>query len=418
MAIPLLLKTYHQDEAASAALYHALYHSPLAHRLNIPIKQLHARRSFPAFYYYTGEIAQIFSSLMAEMRHLTAVTATLPGAAIHAFHRSCLIEEIQSSNAIEGVRSTRKEIKTAIDEQAALHSPNRVRLWSTVHQYLKLQQREEIPFRDSHDLRAFYDEFLSPEIIRDDPQNLPDGKIFRQGPVDVWSKTKIMHHGVVPEETIIQYMDRALRVLQDEKIPGLVRVSLFHYLFGYIHPFYDGNGRTARFITSYYLAKFLHPLVAIRLSLTIKRSLRVYYKLFADTNHQGNYGDLTPFVTGFLWLVQKSTSRVNEILQERRAKLDVLSQRLKTVIVKKTDWNIYFILLQGHLFSDDGATVEEIARTTGQSIRTVHAHLKQYPPAHITVNKSHRAHRFKLSSAFVTALGASAPAAGEEKSTR
>ena len=151
MAIPLLLKTYHQDEAASAALYHALYHSPLAHHLNIPIKQLHARRSFPAFYYYTDEIAQIFSSLMAEMRHLTDVTATLPGAAIHAFHRSCLIEEIQSSNAIEGIRSTRKEIKTAIDEQAALHSPNRVRLWSTVHQYLKLQQREEIPFRDSHD---------------------------------------------------------------------------------------------------------------------------------------------------------------------------------------------------------------------------------------------------------------------------
>ena len=408
MPTPILLKQYHQNEPKSQELYHSLYNSVLAHHIDIPIKHLNASHEFTSFYYYTEDIMQILSSIMLELRQLTSITATLPHIAIESFRRACLIEEIQSSNAIEGVRSTRKEIKTAIDEQDSTDSHHRPRLWSTVNKYLKLQQQEEISFRCSHDLRKFYDEFLADEIKRDDPTNLPDGKIFRKEPVDVWSKSKVIHRGIIPEEKIILSMETALKTLQNEQIPGLIRISIFHYFFGYIHPFYDGNGRTSRFITSYYLAKILHPLVAIRLSITIKKSLRVYYKLFEDTNHPGNYGDLTPFITGFLWLIQKSTTRVNEILQERRKKLDALAQALEIhyfgTAKNKADWKIYFILLQAYLFSDDGATLKEIASTVGQSAKTIQTHIKRYPADHITTNTTRRAHRYKLSTDFIKKL--------------
>lgn len=408
MSTPTLLKLYHQNEDESRKLHRNLYNSSLAHHIDIPIKHLNARREFRAFYYYTENIVQILSSIMLELRKLTAITTTLPPIAIESFGRSCLIEEIQSSNDIEGVRSTRKEIKTAMDEQDMVNASNRPRFWSTVNKYLKLQQQEEIPFRNSRDLRTFYDEFLADEIGRDNPKNLPDGDIFRKEPVEVRSRSKIIHRGIVPEEKIIRNMELALEILQNAHIPELIRISLFHYLFGYIHPFYDGNGRTSRFITSYYLAKILHPLVAIRLSITIKKSLRVYYKLFEDTNHQGNYGDLTPFVTGFLWLIQKSITRVNEILQERRKRLNTLARHLEDNYFQssksKTDGKIHFVLLQAYFFSDDGATLEEIASTVGQSAKTIRTHIKSYPAERIMTNKTRKAHRYKLSDNFIQEL--------------
>ena len=409
MPTPNLLKIYRQNESESRALYEQLYQSPLTHKIGIELRHLNASRSFPCFYYYTEEIMQVTSAIMTELRTLTAITSALPLVAIESFRRVCLIEEIQSTNAIEGVRSTRKEINRAIDEQSDANAAKNVRLWSTVNKYLKLQQQEEIPFRTSTDLRTFYDEFLADEIRRDNPKHLPDGKVFRTDSVDVWGKTKVIHRGILPEEKIIQYMDTALDVLQSDQIPGLIRISLFHYLFGYIHPFYDGNGRTARFITSYYLARFLHPLVAMRLSITIRKSLRVYYKLFEDTNHPGNYGDLTPFITGFLWLIQKSITRVHELLMEKDRQLDMLSENLKKAanISSTSDWKIYFVLLQVHLFSDEGSTLEDIARTVGQSTRTVRNHISSYPSEHITINRSHRAHRFKLSRTFIEKLQSS-----------
>lgn len=79
----------------------------------------------------------------------------------------------------------------------------------------------------------------------------------------------------MPEERIISLMQYALELLNDESVPLLVRVSIFHYFFAYIHPFYDGNGRTDRFITSYFLSKHFHPLASLRLSIFIKKIVQL-----------------------------------------------------------------------------------------------------------------------------------------------
>ena len=104
--------------------------------------------------------------------------------------------------------------------------------------------------------------------------NIVDGLMFRKEAVDVHSASwKIIHRGVTPEEKLITALSDALNFLNDDANPVLVRIAVFHYLFAYIHPFYGGNGRTARFISSAYIAKHLHPLIALRLAVTIKRRL-------------------------------------------------------------------------------------------------------------------------------------------------
>ncbi len=64
-------------------------------------------------------------------------------------------------------------------------------------------------------------------------------RFFRKGPVSVYSETqKLKHQGTTPpEKNIIISMEHALYTLNDEQLPELVRIAIFHYYMGYIHPF-------------------------------------------------------------------------------------------------------------------------------------------------------------------------------------
>jgi Fic family protein len=52
-------------------------------------------------------------------------------------------------------------------------------------------------------------------------------------------------------------------LLESEEVPG-VRAVLGHWLFGYIHPYMDGNGRIARFLMNAMLASGGYPWTVIR----------------------------------------------------------------------------------------------------------------------------------------------------------
>lgn len=62
----------------------------------------------------------------------------------------------------------------------------------------------------------------------------------------------------------------------------------------------------------------------------------------------------------------------------------------------KADYLIYFVLLQAALFSESGATLEEIASTLQKSSRTIDNRIKKYPAEHLAIDKSNRAYLYKL----------------------
>ena len=172
------------------------------------------------------------------------------------------------------MHSSRKEIDDALEilSKQSQEKGKQQRFVGLVNKYLKLITKDSIALASCKDIRALYDEMFLDEVIAEDAHHAPDGKIFRKGSTSVYSgANKIIHTGVTPERKIIDAMDEALSFLHDDSVDMLFRICIFHYLFEYIHPFYDGNGRMGRFILSYYLSEILEPLLSYRISETIKR---------------------------------------------------------------------------------------------------------------------------------------------------
>jgi len=310
---------------------------------------------------------------------------SVPPVVLRQFALSCILDEVKSTNDIEGVHSTRKEIKEILDGVSSSS-----RFSSIVNKYYNILNNEKIDFSTNDDIRKFYDIFAHEEVAAEHQENRLDGKLFRKNSVDIMSSNdKTIHRGIFPEEKILTSMEEALSILNSDEIPLLVRVSIFHYLFGYIHPFYDGNGRTDRFITSYFLAQHFHYIVALRLSVLIKRNRKQYYKLFSDMDSEINRGDLTPFVYGFMSIISDTFQDIIDILERKRTQLKKYEEKLNQMNFKDTLMqNIYYILLQSALFYGQGISIKELQDITHKARGTVQRRLDSIPKNYLVIRKN------------------------------
>jgi len=103
------------------------------------------------------------------------------------------------------------------------------------------------------DYDAWYAELFGPSVTAGilDPADLAG---FRNGPVYI---RRSMH--VPPgHEAVRELMPQFFELLQAESAPS-VRVVLGHFLFVYIHPYMDGNGRMGRFLMNAMMASGGYP---------------------------------------------------------------------------------------------------------------------------------------------------------------
>ena len=338
--------------------YESLYNQRIASESTfiLPIKIANNN----AFYCLCPEIHIISLKIMQLDKKIAKVKSILPDEALMQFTKKCLIDEIKLTNDIEGVYSTRKELSSVLKEMD--RKGNKKRFYGLLKKYSMLINDHEFPLKTSNDIRSIYDDLVLREVVEDYPDNAPDGEIFRKDMAEVTTNTqKVIHQGAYPETKIIQLMEQSLNILNKDEIPPLIRISIFHYLFGYIHPFYDGNGRTSRFISSYLLSKEFEYLIGFRLSYTIKAHIKKYYDAFEECNNEKSLGDLTPFIIMFLEIILESFENLYDALKKRH---NQLSEYYDTVMKNKkipdSLKNIIFILIQASLFSDEGLTKKEL----------------------------------------------------------
>lgn len=370
MNYELLSSLYYKGKKEYEQEYNDRFNSVASKRLNISIEENQC------FYILTEEVVNKLYNVMVLNQKLDKLTSEIPGIALQQYIKKCLIDEIVLTNEIEGVVSTRKDINEILEN---VEDKNK-RLTGLVNKYLNLCSEENIDIITCNDVRNIYNDLLWEEIGEDDKLNLPDGVYFRKEGVDVLSSFKnVIHKGVMPEEKINLMMTQALNILNDRDIIPILRIAIFHYLFGYIHPFYDGNGRTSRFISSYLLSKELNTLTGFGLSYAIKENISQYYKGFKTVNEKKNKGDLTPFIISFLDILSKELESLNNSVIER---INIINRYSKVIeVMEKKDkqkQNIIYVIFQETLFGEAGIDVSSLMKYAKASKYKVTQVLKEY----------------------------------------
>ena len=378
-----LSKLFYSDKESYEKIYQSRFNNEQTVHLNFEVS------GFPAFFVPNSSFFQIFTDIYKTDKSIKALREKLPEKAIDQFALRCLIDEIILTNDIEGVFSSRREINSVLSE---LKTKSRGKRYSgLVQKYLMLQKDESMSFRTCEDIRNLYNDLVYFEVAEDNPENLPDGKIFRKDSTSVVSATqKEIHRGIYPESNIIETMNKALDILNNDEIPFLFRVSVFHYLFGYIHPFYDGNGRTSRFISSYLLSKEFESIIAYRISFSIKENINEYYQAFKTCNDKHNKGDLTPFIFMFINIIRKSFHLLENALVKRYEQLKHYSDTIQHLPngLNEKYVDIYFLLIQASLFSENGISTQEIMEVSRLSRTTITNRLKTLSEDNLIIKKT------------------------------
>ncbi len=110
---------------------------------------------------------------------------------------------------------------------------------------------------------------------------------------------------------LMSEMVRWVRKAEKENIPVPVIAALLHYQFVTIHPYYDGNGRTARLLATFILQRDGYGLNGFfSVEEHHARDLSVYYKSLTVHQHHNYYEgradvDLTSWVQYFICLLAK-----------------------------------------------------------------------------------------------------------------
>ena len=391
MKYTVLSKLFYQNKKDYEQMYQQRFHSEYAVHLDFEVG------GNPAFFVQTPEVFQMLTNILRMNTAVSNLCQALPGAAIHQFSRRCLIDEIVLTNSIEGVRSTRKEISDILDELGRKSKGKR--FYGLVQKYNMLMTKEELPLENCQDVREIYNELALAEVAEEEPENVPDGKLFRKGPVSIYSPSqKEIHKGLYPEEKIIQAMEQALHFLNDDSCEILCRISVFHYLLEYIHPFYDGNGRLGRFICSYLLSQELEPVTGYRISYTIKENINDYYQAFTVCNDPLNRGDLTPFLLMFLKIIERSVEKLKSSLREGFVRLNRNLQKIPE-LVQDNDESLavlYSLLIQAALFSEFGVPTAVILEHVNISRSTLNAKLAKIPEELLVKEKRGRVNYYSL----------------------
>lgn len=317
----------------------------------------------------------------------------LPRFAQREYLMQLIAKEVQNTNIIEGVHSTRKELSKALD--AASEQNKHTRFSEFTKLFLELADSKEKSVAESvvdlnvesvadskesstsipqtlQDIRKIYNSIMQGEL---ESGYIPDGEIFRKGKVSIRDgANNVVHDGDATEAEIQDHLTQMLSLMNSNKVPTLIKACMCHYAFESVHPFYDGNGRTGRFLLALQLHEQLSMPTILSLSSIIYAEKSGYYAAFSKAQELFNCNDLTMFCCTMLQYIKKAQNEVlnNIILQLKQTLycMDKLFEFSKKTAISKVQREVLSISLQNKLFSYNPSpmTRKQLSEYVGNAI--------------------------------------------------
>ena len=212
------------------------------------------------------------------------------------FGVQAMTEEIHATLQIENIHSTRNSIRHILNGNAPRNEEeNRIYGMKRGLDFIADQQNE-ITEKNLHQLY----QISTGEYLPAEDKLLPD-HFYRHDAVYIvgGESRKGLSDELLPQ-VMKQLIDFANA---EDDLNELHKAAILHFAFAYYHPYFDGNGRTARLLHLWYLARHGYPAALFTpFSRYIDESKAAYYKAYERVEKNAmltGYTDVTPFLSYF-----------------------------------------------------------------------------------------------------------------------
>lgn len=290
----------------------------------------------------------------------------------HRYLISSLMEEAIASSQLEGAATTRKVAKEMLESNRKPRNPSEQMI---VNNYAAMQwivQNKDVTINSGTILQ------LHRIITNNTLSDYHDEGTFRATNdvhiVDVQTGTIL--HTPPPQEDLENLMTELCQFAndttkQDFFLHPISKAIIIHFLIGYIHPFADGNGRTARALFYWYLIRKGYWLIEyMSVSRIILGSKAQYARAYQYTEKDDN--DLTYFIIYNLKCIENSLNELKKYIERKnREKKDILN------LLRNTSYNDRQIVLIQEILDNKKTvfTVLEVQNKFGVSNQTARTDL-------------------------------------------
>lgn len=237
---------------------------------------------------------------------------------------SSLMEEAISSSQLEGASTTRVIAKDLIRRNTAARDKSEQMIINNYHamQFINENKNDELTPSMVFELQQI--------LTQNTLKNEEKAGQFRSANDDIHvidNASQSILHTPPPTKELTARLDKLCKFANAEQEPGgtflhpVVKAITLHFMLAYDHPFFDGNGRTARALFYWCMAREGYWLIEfISISKIIKQAPAQYSQAFLYTETDDN--DLTYFILHQLKVIQKAIEALQTFLVTKTREIE------------------------------------------------------------------------------------------------
>lgn len=235
--------------------------------------------------------------------------------------RNNRIKSIHSSLAIEANSLSFDQVKDIINGKVVVGPKNEIQeVQNAYNAYLKMKEVNPYSIIDLKKIHGVLT-YLTVE----------DSGNFRKGGEGVFDEDGNCIFVCPPPEQVDLLMNQLFDWMKNnkDKIHPLILSSIFHYEFLFIHPFRDGNGRTARLWQNVILSHWETLFEYVPIESEIKKYQEDYYNIIQNCNSKGESTEFIEFMLKMIdevldTLIEGVNIQINHISIYVKKLLDVM----------------------------------------------------------------------------------------------
>lgn len=264
-------------------------------------------------YAITEEMLELASEITENLGRLSGISDLKKLPRLRRVNR---IKSIQSSLAIENNTLSLEQVTDVIDGKRVLGPEDDIiAVKNAFEVYKRLSEFDPFSLGDMKKAHGIMMKGL-----------MSGAGELRTAPVGVFNEKGKVIHIAPPQEMVPDLMMQLFDWLKDSKTNMLIRSSVFHYEFEFIHPFGDGNGRTGRLWQTALLASWKPIFEWVPIESIIKDNQEEYYSAIALSTSEGKSNTFILFMLG---VIKKA---VEEIVKDTHNHQIHISNQIKTLM--------------------------------------------------------------------------------------